>query len=69
MTPEQYRYLIAELAETVKANGGSMKIHDAEIATARRLGISVADMTGIPINAHADRVLVMSYRSGTLSLP
>ena len=69
MRPETYRHLIAELTKTVTEAGGSMKRHDAEIQTAKRLGISLASFQGVAITAHADRSLVLTLRSDTLSLP
>lgn len=69
MTPEQYRYLISELAATVQEAGGHMRRNDAERATARRLNISLSDMQGVSINAHADRVLIYDLRSESLATP
>lgn len=69
MSPEQYRYLIAELVKTVTEGGGKMKRYDAYLETADRLDTSVADFRGIAIAAHADRALVYTLRSDTLELP
>lgn len=66
MSPEMYRYLIAELTHTVTQAGGRMKRLDAERATARRLEMSIADMQGISINAHADKTLVYDLRTDSL---
>lgn len=69
MTPEQYRYLIAELVSTVSEAGGLMKRMKAERVTARRLGISVTNMQAIAVNARADRALDYDLRTDTLRVP
>lgn len=42
---------------------------EAERATARRLEMSIADMQGISINAHADKALVYHLRTDSLAVP
>jgi len=61
--------LIDVLVEVVEANGGFMFVREAERVAAQRAGVSVSEMRGVIVNAHADGILVYTLRTGMLTLP